>query len=415
MTQDPRVSPIKLKNFRLLVFGIFLFYLAGSYFGGYLLSLFYFFLLLPLLSLLTCIIAWVGLRFSQLFDNEHPVKGEEIRYRLLLANESFVPAPHIHCRFKVINPQLDLKMPDFSAYLGPHRTTERSYNFRCSYRGIYTVGLQRIEVEDPLGLMTLSPSVEYRTFYVYPRILALNNFPPGLPTTTGTGSGTPHGGDPDYSLYTQVKEYRDGQSIRHLHWKKFISTGRAFVKEFDTTSEPGLRIYFDLRKTPLREVNPLEIEDTSVEILVALVKYYLDRFIPLTVTAPGRDMFSFKGSSHSQFDSFYQSTMRLFFQDTVSPALIYVSDSRSGLVSSSSILFITHILDASLFNLMEENIAQETKFTLIFNQVGYIEIEKNRNKYYMNRLREKGARVLTVNSSDSIVDDLEGEAHATRG
>ena len=399
--------PLKLKNIRLLAFGLFFIFLAASYFGSYLYVLYYFTILLPLLSIALCFYSLIGLKYYQYFDTEHPVKGQEIHYRLNLSNESFVPVSHIHCRFKTINPHLSLTIPNFSTYLKSKGQIEESYTFRCSYRGVYTVGLEQIEVEDPLKLISVRPRVDYRTFYVYPRILALRNFSLGLPATEGIGSGTSFGGDPDFSLYTQLKDYRPGEPIRHMHWKKFAAIGKPFIKQFETTSEPGLSIYFDLRYTDLDEVNSLEIEDTSVEILVALVKYFLDREVPVNVTAPGRAVYEFNGTSHSQFDTFYQSTMGLFFQKTISPAQMYLADTRAGFVSGNSVFFVTHLMDASIFNLIETSLATDEVFTVIFNQVGYPKSVKERNLFYINRLRERGARIFIVNSPETIVEDLE--------
>ena len=64
----------------------------------------------------------------------------------------------------------------------------------------------------------------------------------------------------------------------------------------------------------------LETEDVSVDILVALVKYYLDHEVPLTVRAPGRTVYSFQDADPSGFRRFYLSTMELLFQPTISPA-----------------------------------------------------------------------------------------------
>jgi uncharacterized protein (DUF58 family) len=399
--------PFKLQNIRLLAFALFFIYLAGSYFGGYLSVFYHFALLLPLISIGLCIYTLFGLKYYQYFDTEHPVKGQEIHYRLTLSNESFAPLPHIHCKFKTINPHLSLTIPNFSTYLKPRGQIEESYTFRCSYRGVYTVGLEQIEVEDPMKLFAVRPAVDFRTFYVYPRILNLNSFPLGMPATEGIGSGNSAGGDPDYSLYTQFKDYRAGEPVRHIHWKKFAAVGKPFLKQFETTSEPGLSIYFDLRFTTLKDVNPLEVEDTSVEILVALVKYFLDREVPVNVTAPGREVYEFIGKSHTQFEDFYQSTMRLFFQKTVSPAQMFLSDTKAGFVGGNSVFFITHLMDVSIFSLIETSLATDQVLTVIFNQVGYDKSLKEKNLYYINRLRERGARIYIVNSSETIVEDLE--------
>jgi len=400
--------PIRLKNVRLLLFGLFFLYLAAVYFGGALYTVFTFALALVLLSLAVGLVGLAGFKLYQHFDTEHPVKGEQIHYQLSLSNEAFLPVAHLHCRFKTINPHLALDIPGFSTFIGTRDRIEREYTFRCSYRGIYTVGLESIEIEDPLRLLSLKPRVEYRTFYVYPRVLELERFPLGPPSSEGMGSGTSRGGDPDYALYTQFREARDGEPIRHLHWKKFVALGKPYIRQFETTAEPGIRIYFDLRPVSAAEANPLEIEDTSVEILVALVRYSLGRGIPTSVVAPGREVYQFSGQSRDEFEGFYRSTMQLFFQDTVSPAAMYLADSRTGAAGRSSVFFVSHLLDASLFGLAEQARAGERRFTLVLNQTGRTERQRAADLIRVNRLRERGTAVFTVGGPETIVEDLQG-------
>ena len=111
-----RHSYLRVNNLAVLIFSLIILYLAGFYFGGYLMTIFYFALVLPLLSLLLCLITLTGMRYYQDFDAEHPVKGQEIRYRLTLSNESIMPIAHVHCRFKSIHHHMDLAMPNFSTW-----------------------------------------------------------------------------------------------------------------------------------------------------------------------------------------------------------------------------------------------------------------------------------------------------------
>jgi uncharacterized protein (DUF58 family) len=302
---------------------------------------------------------------------------------------------------------MELVMPGFSCFLRPREQLKREFSFKCAYRGIYTVGLERLEVEDPLRILTLRRSVVYQTFYVYPRILELTHFPLAAETIEGGGAGVSQGGDPDYALFTQLKEYREGESIRHMHWKKFISIGKPYIKNYDTTAEPDLHIYLDLRRPEKTGLTALDIEDTSIEILVALVKNFLERRISIQISAPGREVYRFQGIHPSQFERFYRSTMNLIFQDTISPATLYRADSAATSKEGST-LIVTHLLDGDIFSLVEESLVQSSSIILVFNQAGYTQEEKEQADNYFQSLRERGARILVVDSSDTIVTDLEG-------
>jgi hypothetical protein len=346
-------STIRIKNTALLSFGLLILFLAGAYFGGHLMTLFFFFLCLPLISVLMGLISLAELKYHQEFDTEHPIKGQDINYRLILTNESILPIARIHCRFKAIHPQMNLIIPDFSIYLKK-----------------------------------------------------INHLSLELQNWEGSSSGISHGGDPDYSLYTQLKNYLPGESMRHIHWKKFATTGKPFLRQYETTSAPEIGLYLDTRPCPGEKMKVLEIEDTSVEILVALVKYFLDNRIPLSVSAPGREIFRFSGSSPDQFESFYHSTINLTFRSNVSPAQLYSSEVKSSFAGNRTLFFITHIMDPALLGLVEDSLLTETPFILIFNQAGYSEEQWRQNLSIFNRLREKGAKILIVNNSESIVSDL---------
>jgi uncharacterized protein (DUF58 family) len=246
--------------------------------------------------------------------------------------------------------------------------------------------------------------VHYRTFYVYPRILRIHHLPLEIRNWEGAGTGSSRGGDPDLSLYTQLRNYTEGESIRHIHWKKFATTGKPFLTEYETTAEPEIRIYLDARPCPGRGNQVLEIEDTSVEITVALVKYFLDRGIPLTVLAPGREVFRFTGAETPDFDRFYRATINIMFQTTISPSQLFRSEEPAVSHGNRTTIFITHLIDPELLGLVEDSLSTETPFVLIFNNVG--QEQRGRVSAAFHRLREKGAKIWVVENPDSIVADL---------
>jgi uncharacterized protein (DUF58 family) len=385
-------------------------YLAGVYYASYLLALYYMLLFFPVLCLLAAVISYFGIKYHQQFSTEHPVKGQSVEYRFLLANELPLPVGRVVVQLKTVTPFRDSILPSFQARLLGSETLERHYTLHCPFRGIYTVGLERLALTDTLGLLTLSLPVFARTFYVYPRLILLRSFAQRIYDLETRGEGVSQAGLPDYALFSRLREYRSGESIRHISWKKFASAGKPYIREYEATSGLGLRIYLDLRKRPLPGVGELEQEDTSIEILVALVKYFLERGVATSVSAPGRDYYTFSAEDPERFGEFYQSTMNLVFQDTVSPALLYYGDSGGGGLRSRATIFISHILDSDILSLLEGALGAEQSITLIFNQTGYQPEERERNRAYFNRLREKGARIITVEGADTIQQDLEEQA-----
>ena len=422
---------VKLRACGVYLFAGVLAYLAAAYLGEFFAVFATVFILLPLVSLTILLIAAAGLRYNQHFSNEQPVKGQELQYRCIIENGSALPLPRVRARFRAIRPATGgggTESGDAGDAAGASRTTgrdgggiltylpghqfvEREQTVQLPYRGIYTVGLDRIEIGDTLQLFNVRPRVRAREFRVYPRILPIGEFQPGTERRLGTSEVGSLGNLPDYSLFNQLREYRPGESVRHLAWKKFASTGIPVIKEYDSTSEPAVSIYVDLRPVPSSAEDVLLTEDVTVEALVALVNHFLKRNLPVTVRAASRTSYEFIGDHASDFGRFYESTFDLLFVSDISAARLYETHLETGMNTEvNSMFFITHLLDPELLILLDEQRSSNFQVTLIHNQTAE---PAGRHAGYFNRLREQGTRVVALRGSTTIAADLEAHDEAS--
>ena len=421
---------VRLRACGVYLFAVVLSYLAAAYLGAFFAVFATVFIVLPLASLILLLIASAGLRYSQHFSNEQPVKGQELQYRCIIENGSALPLPRVRARFRAIRPSAgggatgsgpadagrargadgagrgDRDGGDgMLTYLPGHQFVEREQAVQLPYRGIYTVGLERIELSDTLQLFSVRPRIRVREFRVYPRILPISEFQPGTERRLGTAEVGSLGNLPDYSLFNQLREYRPGESVRHLAWKKFASTGIPVVKEYDSTSEPAVSIYVDLRPVPSSADDVLLTEDVTVEALVALVNHFLKRNLPVTVRAASRSSYEFIGDHASDFGRFYESTFDLLFVSDISASRLYETHLETGMNTEvNSMFFITHLLDPELLILLDEQRSSNFQVTLIHNQTAE---PAGRHAGYFNRLREQGTRVVALRGSTTIAADLE--------
>ena len=409
--------PLTLRAGRIGVylFALFIVYLAGSYVAPFFLYIFFLLLFLPMLSLSYLLLTFLRLKYYQDFSTEHPTKGESVVYRLILSNETFLPLHQLSVAFKTIHPFMEAALPRFATYIRAADRLEKLYTINCPYRGIYTVGLESLAAEDPLHFVVLRRQVWYRTFYVYPRVLPLRRFSTGLERSRRLSQGTSTGAVPDFALFSRLRTYRYGESLHHLAWKKFASTGTPYVKIYDTSAEPGVSIYFDLRSPEASGLKALETEDVSVDILVALVKYYLDHGVPLEVRAPGRTVYSFRAAGPTGFQRFYLSTMELLFQPTISPAALSQLDKQAGGHQSTSSIILSHLLDPDILFTVEESLATETPMALILNLSGYAPAQRRAVLPYLYSLSERGANIRFIDGPEDIVESLERGALSYEG
>ncbi|MBN2533645.1 MAG: DUF58 domain-containing protein [Spirochaetales bacterium] len=408
-TKTFSIHQVKLKALGMYIFSIILIYLAGSYFGGILLFLYYSFILLPVFSLILLFFVIRGIKFFQYFSTDHPVKGETIEYRVVLSNESLFPVSEISSKFMTINPLMPDMIPNFRLSLGQGKTKEFTYRISCSYRGIYQVGLNSLHITDIMGLVTINLPVWHRTFYVYPRIIAIYRFSFGIEGFLNKGEDKATTGLSDNTLIKGIQEYKKSEPVRHMYWKKFAATGRPVLKEYDTSTTPEVTIYIDLFHTyeEERSIKTLEREDVTVEICTALAKYFLYKNTGVTIRCPCNPLFSFKGNRQEHFEEYYKQTTNIFSGQNENPVDLFRVDLKNGTLESKSIIFITHRIDTELFNVLEESITSDMQIMVIFNHSTTEEQVQKKNKRFFHTLQDKGAMIIDVQSSHTIAEDME--------
>ena len=131
------------------------------------------------------------------------------------------------------------------------RSTRVSYTLSCDRgRGAWPVGPGMIEAGDPLGLFRVRRDVPVapEPIRVYPRPLDAGALPfvgqqpwqrPGRRHLHFSGMG------PDFS---GTREFRPGDSPRHIHWRATARLGQLIVKEFDQIIRPDISVVLDLSR-----------------------------------------------------------------------------------------------------------------------------------------------------------------------
>jgi uncharacterized protein (DUF58 family) len=387
--------------------GFFIIYLTGMSMSGVLLFIFYLYLLFPLLSFIFLLLSYFRFRYFEHFSTEHPVKGQEVLYKLSLANEAKIMGPFVSVKFKLISPDLSVHLNDIQTSLSGGQIYSQEYRIKYPYRGIYKVGIDNIRLRDLLNWVYLFPEVWFRTFYVYPRIIELKSVFADLQNmieASGYGQGILR----DHTLFKDLREYRNGLALKHVAWKKFAATGEPFLKDYERTSWPGVEIYLDLRREKETDHTILEREDCSVEILVALVKYFFDKSIPTDVHAfNGRERYDYFGSNSSYFADFYKSTINITFSGSISPAKVFTLDMQDQLIKAGTIIFITHIFDPEILELVYSSSRSDIAVFAVINQSGRKDTEQQKDYLYSDAFLKARGNIAFVKDINTIKENLE--------
>lgn len=131
---------------------------------------------------------------------------------------------------------------DHSFTLRGYERVRRRYRLLARARGAYDVGPVILSSGDLFGFHSRSteqPSVQ--TILVYPRLVPLREIP--------LQAARPYGEKrarrwllEDPMLLAGAREYRRGDSLRHIHWKASARFGRLQTRTFDASADPHLLI-----------------------------------------------------------------------------------------------------------------------------------------------------------------------------
>ncbi|WP_299442297.1 DUF58 domain-containing protein [uncultured Phycicoccus sp.] len=131
--------------------------------------------------------------------------------------------------------------------LRPGATRELQYGVRSHTRGVHRVGPLRVRVRDPFGLSLRTAAVSGEAeVVVLPRVVPLSE---GRSLGSGIGSegSVPHmvalHGEDDQT----IREYRDGDDLRRIHWPATARTGDLMVRQEDRPAKRRAVVLLDSR------------------------------------------------------------------------------------------------------------------------------------------------------------------------
>ncbi len=175
---------------------------------------------------------------------------------------------------KLTNP-LSIQPQGYALHIAPRQTVTVMTRLGAARRGILRLNEVRLTCSFPFGFLRhvrhLKMPLE---IVVYPRIGVLNRklamryreaITPGSMTSNVRG-----GNDDFYGL----REYRAGDNIRAIHWRRTARTGQLMIREMTSNAPPQMVVVLDLRhwKELAEDKRVAEVE-RAIELAASLVCY----------------------------------------------------------------------------------------------------------------------------------------------
>jgi len=163
---------------------------------------------------------------------------------------------------------------------------ELRYTTVCARRGWFEFPPLPVSTRAPFGFFAarrqLSAPAGVLVFPAYrelPRFPLLDRRPSVQNPLATVGLG---------SEFVGVREYRPGDSPRHVHWRSTARAGRLIVKEFAEETQPGLTIALDVRAASALGPTGADSLELAIQVAATLVHYAERRALAVTLVSNSR-------------------------------------------------------------------------------------------------------------------------------
>lgn len=205
------------------------------------------------------------------------------------------------------------------------RRSDRHYSFTmaCYKRGEYRVGPLAIMSSYPLGISTAKKEMKGSEvpFLVYPEVFAIASLPlmsGSAAPMSGVEAASKAGGSEEFF---GTREYRQGDSLRYIHWPSTARHSQLIVKEFEIRASVEVTIVIDLHKDSDRGKGRETTLEYAVKIAASTAKYALDRGHSVQLVCYGKtDQIIPAAGGNSQFALILETLAKVSADGTVSYA-----------------------------------------------------------------------------------------------
>jgi uncharacterized protein (DUF58 family) len=210
--------------------------------------------------------------------------GQPVTVELELENAGRIPSLQVrgveNCPFA---PAADRTLPLFVPIVPVGASVELRYETLCARRGWYEFPQVALTTRAPFGFFSARREVNAPTsVLVFPEYRTLERFAllDRMLSTEDTFARIGTGGE-----VVGVREYRPGDSRRHIHWRSSARAARLIVKEFAQETQPGLTIALDLRAASVIGSDENTSLETAIKVAATLARYADRHGLPVTLAA----------------------------------------------------------------------------------------------------------------------------------
>ncbi|MDC7235917.1 MAG: DUF58 domain-containing protein [Spirochaetales bacterium] len=380
----------------LFLAGSVLFFLSSRYFGGVYIRLSRFWFVFFAADLLMLLINQLTIRYSLDFSRDHLSKGDTVRYTISMESSFFLPVPLIRMELAQLHSRTEEGDREIRLSLKPGERWVCSRDVHVTLRGVYTMGLSRLTLRSVSGLLSLDLPIHSRSFYVYPRVVDIPAVLKKHPSPGGKNAGL-EGQKGDEHNFLGLREYREGEGLKHISWSRFMQTGRPCIKTYSSMGGSDIHIFLDRRASGR---SPL-CDDTALEVFLCIVRSGLATGQKMTLHGyPGWEGMSVE--TEAEFHRLFQSTLLFDFD---APDL----EELRTLSTLEAVYAVSSMPDLALLD-------EKSRFSglghLICVSLSYSPSERERFTSLLLQRRQEGSVISEIDSDLSMEEELQCQLYS---
>lgn len=366
---------------------------ASNYGGAIPYALFYFSLLVPVMSLIYIFTVLTLFRFHQETGKKILVKGEPVDYFFSLANDSFILYSSIKAHF-LHKKSYIMGIDEEKEYsLIPSEREVIDTKLCCKYRGEYFVGLEYFIITDYLNLFNIRYEVPSKLpVTVLPRIIEWKDA--DVIEEDKDEKKVMFSQKQEERLDVQVRKYSYGDPMRQIHWKASAKTGELMTRMHYAALKIQVMILMDLSRVGNEEMEKILLEDVILEETLSVGNYCNKKKIPAFVCFDYNGHKKCSLNTYKEWNEFYMLCGKTSFASKLNNYEL-CEKSRTWIRDVSNVIIITNNLNTKLYNELKYDYREtDVCVLLVVNKWG------SEDKTKMTLFVESGINVRVIMATE---------------
>lgn len=368
--------------------------------------LFYIFLLTFILPLIHSLVTLNNLQGSVKIPSESLFTGDTINIEYQVENRSFFNIPYMEIQSDFTRQLAGKDISKVLLALDKKKSFNNKESIILKRRGYYQLGELNVTIRDVFRFYSFKKKIVSNTsLLVYPETINLSTFE----ITAGLQAGElliHNSSFQDKSRVSSLRDYREGDSVKSMHWKLSARKDNPIVKDYESRVDTNAVIFMDNNKLLFKKDVDRRLEDKAADIALSIINYCLNNSIEISLETQNEENYiEIQGQQNSDLKSFLEGLARFSGNgslDIRSLLMLRIDTIKKG----STVIIITPNLDKSMgtnaIELKDKNLNPLLIIvTDMSNKTGYIDLTIKK------RLNQEGIPVYILDHKTSVKETLE--------